>query len=180
MKKRIFIIVFFAGLAIYSFIWPYLPQHTPPYVPLEEDFVTHFSVHLSVPRIESGTQVGVDSYYLTGDPQQNYIDGELLQQLMDVLSTSSYKTDSTLKRGEQLTDGNEQENTTVTLTFSTKKTEQEVTCVTFLNDSTITVTYREIYMLGLGIDSFVYRPTNPETFQMLVEFVQIHGNKHSW
>ena len=178
MKKRIFIIMFFAGLAIYSIIYPYLPRYTPPYIPLDEDSVIYFSAQLSVPRIESGTQVGVDAYYLT--QSQPDFDKELFQQLMDILSTSSYKTDPTLKRGEQITDGNEQENTTITLTFTTKNEKQDVTYVTYLNDSTITVTYREVYMLGLGIDAFVYRPTNPETFQMLQEFVQTHGDKQSW
>ena len=92
------------------------------------------------------------------------------QAMIDILRTTKYRPDfRNLLLGNitSVSDMETDENEVVTIILQLEDT----TCsITFLSDNVVTVNFGNGY--------FIYHPTNSDTFEDLVEYIQIHGMKN--
>ena len=169
MKKhiRLIIIVTVAALIIGLLLWRFWPHSFSYIMPLEEEDVTFFAVSATIQRIENASP-DTDRYYasITGDCYRT----EQMQGIMEILATSDYRQDlrNLLPWGRSIVEGDgNYDGRTVYLQFRVGEETGNSITVDFLSESFVAV--------QVGNDPFrIYHPTNPNTFDRLIEFIETH------
>lgn len=173
MKKRIGLIItiIITALILCLLIWRFWPQSAFDLVSANENSITSFSAYAMVSRFENG-QSYTDTYRIDNTKLQDNASSEIIE----ILATSSYQQDfrNLLPWGiDSVSSDKNYDGCTVTLSFYSETAEKEYFEIQFLSSSIAVVTsakhpgYR------------IYHPTNHETINRLIEYLQAHGVKTS-
>ena len=169
MKKRIgymiavVIIALFAGLLL----WRFVPRSCARMMSVDESAFTGFSSNGMINRFDLGP---MDMYRTEYIPRQEAAYGEL----MEILASSRYRPDfRNLLPWDlsSLSSGKHYDGRTVTFVFSAADREEESIYIQFLSRSILSI------HIGNKSGFRIYHPTNRETFDKVVEFLQTYGVK---
>lgn len=156
-------------IALLIGVWRFWPQSFSDLITVDETSIISFSVHGMLDRLENGQPV-IDMYHIDDTDQQNNTPDEIIE----ILETSSYRQDfrNLLPWGMDYVDADKNyDGRTVTVSFYIGNQKDEYIQIQFLSSSIIAV-------FGGGKSGFcVYHPTNHETIDQLVEYLQTHGIK---
>ena len=171
MKKRIgymiaaLIVALFAGLLL----WRFLPRSCAHMMSVDESAFTNFSSHAMIHRFDLGSTY-TDMYYIEHIPRQEAAYGEI----MEILASSRYRPDfRNLLPWDlsSLSSGKHYDGRTVTFVFSAADRDEESIYIQFLSRSILSI------HIGNKSGFRIYHPTNRETFDKVVEFLQANGVK---
>ena len=171
MKKRIrlIIVIIICALAICLIIWRFWPQSFSRAISVDENAIVRVSVHAMVNHFGIGPDT-IDTYSI--DDLNQPIN--MLEEIIEILNTSSYRQDfrNLLPWDLDYVDGEKnQDGRIVTVSFYMEKHKDDYAQIQFLSSSTIVVS-------SGGETGFrVYHPTNHETIDQLLEYIQTHGVK---
>ena len=166
MKKRIGIIVtaFIISLVVGLLIWRFWPRSSSHIISIDESAFTGVSAVAMVSRLEDGAPYS-DIYRI--DPP-NDAAGDVLE----VLSTSRYRPDfrNLLPWNlDSLSSGKNYDGRIVSLTFSAVNQEEQFVSFDFLSSTIVQV------HIGNESGFRIYHPTNRNTIDKLVEYLQANG-----
>lgn len=171
MKRRIWLTmaIIVAALIVCLLIWRFWPRSSSHLMPIDENAVTSFSAFAYVVRF-GDAQTPSDTYRINIPEPQSDIPGEV----KEILAASSYQQDfrNLLPWGVDGVDADKNyDGRTVTLNFYFQNAENEYVEVMFLSNSLMWIRTEEHPNLR------IYHPTNSETLDKLVEYLQTHGIK---
>ena len=171
MKKRIrmFIMIILIALAVYLVIWRFWPNSFSNTISVNENSIDRVSIHAMVNHFGMG-QDTIDTY-LIDDLNQPI---NMLEEIIDILTTSSYRQDfrNLLPWDLDHVDADKnQDGRIVSVSFYMGNDKDEYAQIQFLSSSIIVVS-------SGGETGFrVYHPTSPKTIDQLVEYLQTYGVK---
>lgn len=171
MKKRIgymiaaLIVALFAGLLL----WRFLPRSCAHMMSVDESAFTGFSSQAMIYHFDLGSTY-TDMYYIEHIPRQEAAYGEI----MEILATSRYRPDfrNLLPWNlSSLSSGKNYDGRTVSMVFSAVSQEEQFVSIRFLSSTIVQI------HIGNKSGFRIYHPTNRETFDKVVEFLQTNGVK---
>ena len=174
MKKhiRLIVIVTVAALIIGLLLWRFWPHPFSSIMPLEEENISFFDVIATIQQIENATPVTYSYKYHTSFTDDFYKTEEM-QDIMEILATSDYRQDlrNLLPWGRSIVEGDgTYDGRTIYLQFLARKETGNSIAVHFVSESFVAV--------QVGNDPFrIYHPTNPNTFDRLIEYMETHFPK---
>ena len=168
MKKRVGLIItiVIAALIVCLLIWRFWPHSSARLLSVDENTITGFSAYAMVRRIENG-QSYTDTYRLDDPAQQ----GNTPEEIVKILAASHYQQDfrNLLPWGiDSVASDKNYDGRTVTLNFYFQNAENESVEILFLSSSIIVVQAEKHPMR-------IYHPTNAQTLDKLIAYVQAHG-----
>ncbi len=172
MKKRmkLIIAIIVAALIIYMPIWRFWPRSLSDLLSVEENSIKIISVSAYVFNINAPGLSQQDHYQLKVSEHQSNISKEIV----DILSSSGYREDfrNLWPWGvRSISADRNYDSRRVSLFFEIENQEGKVGYIYYTTSSLISVH-------GMRKRGFsVYHPTNRETFDVLVEYIQEHGIK---
>ena len=169
MKKLIgrIITIVIALLVVGVLTWRLWPQSISSILPADVAVITDFSAVASVTVFQGGESV--THTYSLNDLEQH---SNAPQELLDILATSGYRPDmrNLLPKGVDVVyGGKDYDGRRVTLDFLTENEFDTYSGIYFLSSDVVAVNPSN----GSGL--LIYHPTNPETLNALVEYLQTHG-----
>lgn len=171
MKKRIGFIITAVIIALIAglLIWRFLPRSSSHLMSVDESSITGVSAIAMVSRLESGSPYS-DAYRIDYTPRQE----AAYREIMEILTSSRYRPDfrNLLPWDlDSLSAGKNYDGRTVSLTFSAENQEKQFVSIRFLSSSIVQV------HIGNESGFRIYHPTNRETIDNLVEYLQTNGAK---
>ena len=172
MKRRmkLIITIIIAVLIIYLPIWRFWPKSLCDLMSVEENSIKIISVSAYVFNINAPGMSQHDLYQLKDLEQQSNIS----QEIVDILSSSGYREDfrNLWPWGvKSISADRNYDGRNVSLFFEIENQEGKAGYIYYTTNSLISVH-------GMRKRGFsVYHPTNRETFDVLVEYIQEHGIK---
>lgn len=171
MKKQIgrIITIVIALLVVGVLTWRFWPQPISSILPADVVAITDFSAVATVTVFKDG--VSSTHAYSLNDLEQH---SNAPQELLDILATSGYRPDmrNLLPKGVDVVYGGQTYNgRRVTLDFLTENDLDTYSGIYFLSSDVVAVNPSN------GNYLLIYHPTNPETLDALVEYLQTHGEK---
>ncbi len=172
MKKRrkLIITIIVAALVIYLPIWRFRPRSLSDLMSVEENSIKIISVTAFVFNINAPGLSQEDRYQLKVSEYQS----NMSKEIVDILSSSGYREDfrNLWPWGvRSISADRNYDGRRVSLFFEIENEEGKVGLIEYTTSSLISV--HGIRKRGFSI----YHPTNSETFNMLIEYIQEHGIK---
>ncbi len=170
MKKRIRLIVTVISIALIAglLLWRFLPRSSSYLISVDQHAFTGFSAIATVSYIEDGVPYS-NIYRIENTPQYT----EVLEEVLEILATSRYRPDfrNLLPGGlRQIDGGKKYDGRIISLAFSAE-TQEGFVHIQFLSSRVIPVS------AGSRSGLLAYHPTNRETMDKLVEYLQANGVK---
>ena len=168
MKKRIGLIItiIIIALVVGLLIWRFWPRPSSGLMPVDESSFTGVSAIAMVSGLEDGAFYS-HTYRIDSTQQQSNEPGNILE----ILAASHYRPDfrNLLPWDlDTLSSGKNYDGRTVSLVFSTKD-QETIVYIRFLSSSLISV------QIGDQSGFRIYHPTNRNTIDTLVEYLQTVG-----
>lgn len=172
MKKRIGLIitVLTIALVICLLTWRFWPQSFSNLMGVDENAITSCSAYAMVGRLEDG---GFTDTYELNDEE---LDEKVYQEFVKILATSNYQQDfrNLLPWGiDNVSSDKNYDGKLITVSFFTKDAGKEYFGIKFMSSSIVVV--RTAEHPGMRI----YHPTNHETIDKLVAYLQTHGQQET-
>ena len=170
MKKRIGLAsaIVIAILIVCLLLWRFIPQSTSTLIPVSKDSITSFSANGMLENFELDQ---TDFYSIaSSNPLSN--EPENIMEAMEILATSKYQPDfrNLLPWGiDSVSSNNNYDGRMVTFSLYFQDEGSNYIEFQFLSNSIVVI--RTADQTGMRI----YHPTNSETFDKLVEYLQTHG-----
>lgn len=171
MKKRIGLIitVLIIALVICLLTWRFWPQSSSGLISIDKSAINGVSAYAMVRTFENG-QSYTDTYRI--ERQENL--GNVQEELAEILATSRYQQDfrNLWPWGiDSVSGGRYYDGRTVTVTFYSPTAENQYTEIMFMSSGLVVVQTSKHSSMR------IYHPTNRETLDKLVEYLQTNGIK---
>lgn len=171
MKKRIGLIitVLTIALVICLLTWRFLPQSSSSLISIDKSAITGISAYAMIRTFENG-QSYTDTYRI--DKQETPSNEH--EELAEILATSRYQQDfrNLWPWGiDSVSGGRYYDGRTVTVTFYSSNAENQYAEIMFMSSGLVVV------QTGKRPGMRIYHPTNKETLDKLVEYLQTNGIK---
>ena len=150
-------------------LWRFWPQSFSNFISVDESEVTGFSVYGIVQGLENG-QTFTDAYRVDNVEAQS---GDT-EEIIKILSASNYRQDlrNLLPWKLDHVDGDKNyDGRTVAVAFYTGNQKDDCVRIQFLSSSIVAVS------AGDEDEFLIYHPTNRQTMDLLMEYLQTHGTK---
>ena len=171
MKKRIGLIttVLIIALVICLLTWRFWPQSSSNLLSIDKSAINGVSAYAMIRTFEHG-QSYTDTYRI--DRQEE--PGNDQEELVEILETSRYQQDfrNLWPWGiDSVSGGRYYDGRTVTVTFYSPTAENQYTEIMFMSSGLVVVQTSKHSSMR------IYHPTNRETLDKLVEYLQTNGIK---
>ena len=173
MKKRIGLIItiLIIALLICLLTWRFWPQSFSNLMGVDENAITSCHAYAMVRPLEDGG-LSTDTYDLNDKESAD----KVYQEIVQILATSNYQQDCRNQLPWGIDSVNSDKNydgKLITVSFFTKDAGKEYFEIKFMSSSIVVV--RTAEHPGMRI----YHPTNHETIDKLVAYLQTHGQQET-